>query len=47
MTPGWLLLIAGGGLVADSTPLGEYEESINKAKALLRAIEVAESGFGE
>ena len=26
-------LQAGGGLVADSTPLGEYEESINKAKA--------------
>jgi anthranilate synthase component 1 len=40
-------LQAGGGVVADSVPAAEYQESINKAKALLRAIEVAESGFGE
>jgi anthranilate synthase component 1 len=40
-------LQAGGGVVADSDPAAEYQESINKAKALLRAIEVAESGFGE
>lgn len=33
---------AGGGIVADSVPALEYEETINKAKALLRAIEVAE-----
>jgi anthranilate synthase component 1 len=32
---------AGGGIVADSTPLGEYEESVNKSKALLRALEAA------
>jgi len=37
---------AGGGIVADSVPSREYEETINKAKALLRAIEVAEAGFG-
>ncbi len=30
---------AGGGIVADSVPELEYEESINKAKALLKAIE--------
>ncbi len=36
---------AGGGVVADSTPEGEYQESVNKAKALIRAIEWAESGL--
>jgi len=36
---------AGGGIVADSTPEGEYQESVNKAKALIRAIEWAESGL--
>jgi anthranilate synthase component I len=32
---------AGGGIVADSTPEGEYEESVNKSKALLTALEAA------
>ncbi len=32
---------AGGGIVADSTPKGEYEESVNKSKALLAALEAA------
>ncbi len=32
---------AGGGIVADSTPIGEYEESVNKSKALVRALEAA------
>jgi anthranilate synthase component 1 len=32
---------AGGGLVADSTALGEYEESRNKAKAGLKALAMA------
>ncbi|MFB3891495.1 MAG: anthranilate synthase component I [Phycisphaerae bacterium] len=40
-------LQAGGGVVADSVPETEYQESINKAKALLKAIEVAENGMGE
>jgi anthranilate synthase component 1 len=35
---------AGAGIVADSVPELEYEETVNKAKALLRAIEIAESG---
>jgi anthranilate synthase component 1 len=34
---------AGAGIVADSVPAPEYEETVNKAKALLRAIEIAES----
>ncbi len=32
---------AGGGVVADSTPEGEYQESVNKAMAALRAIDRA------
>ncbi len=34
---------AGGGIVADSIPEMEYKESMNKAKALIRAIEQAEA----
>jgi anthranilate synthase component 1 len=34
---------AGGGVVADSTPDGEYAESYHKMRALLRSIELAES----
>ena len=37
---------AGGGLVADSIPAREYEETVNKAKALIKAIEMAEQGIG-
>jgi anthranilate synthase component 1 len=33
---------AGGGVVADSTPELEYQESINKAQAVIRAIERAQ-----
>ncbi|MBU6333639.1 MAG: anthranilate synthase component I [Chloroflexi bacterium] len=33
---------AGGGVVADSDPQAEYDESCTKAAALLRAIELAE-----
>ena len=32
---------AGGGIVADSVPEEEYEESVNKAKAVVRAVERA------
>ncbi|MBI5303499.1 MAG: anthranilate synthase component I [Chloroflexi bacterium] len=34
---------AGAGIVADSDPLGEHRECENKARALTRAIEIAES----
>jgi anthranilate synthase component 1 len=33
---------AGAGIVADSDPASEYNETVNKAKAMLRAIEAAE-----
>jgi anthranilate synthase component I len=36
-------LQAGGGIVADSDPEREFEESMNKAKAVLRAVEAARS----
>jgi len=36
---------AGAGIVADSVPAREYEETINKAQAMLRAIEMAERGL--
>ncbi len=34
---------AGGGVVADSTPEGEYQETVNKAMAALKAIDRARS----
>ncbi len=36
---------AGGGIVADSAPACEYDETINKAKVLVRAIELAGRGL--
>lgn len=37
---------AGAGVVTDSDPKKEYEETLNKARGLLKAIELAE-GIGE
>jgi len=34
---------AGAGIVADSNPTAEFQETVNKASAMLRAIDVAES----
>ncbi|MFM8272559.1 MAG: anthranilate synthase component I, partial [Gemmata sp.] len=34
---------AGAGLVADSVPAAEYQETVDKAASLLRAIDVAET----
>jgi anthranilate synthase component I len=36
---------AGAGIVADSVPEKEYEECVNKARALFRAVELAEKGL--
>lgn len=33
---------AGGGIVADSVGESEYQETVNKSRALIRAIEIAE-----
>jgi anthranilate synthase component I len=37
-------LQAGAGIVADSDPASEFQESMNKAQALLRAVEMARNG---
>jgi anthranilate synthase component I len=42
---GMLYVQAGGGIVADSDPAAEWQETQNKARALLRAAEMAESGL--
>ncbi|MEM8875447.1 MAG: chorismate-binding protein [Planctomycetota bacterium] len=36
---------AGAGVVADSVPTSEWRECMNKAEALLRAVDVAQAGF--
>jgi anthranilate synthase component 1 len=36
---------AGAGIVADSIPAEEFEECVNKARAMFRAIELAENGL--
>jgi anthranilate synthase component 1 len=38
-------LQAGAGIVADSKPSAEYDETVNKAAALGRAIDLAEAAF--
>jgi anthranilate synthase component I len=38
---GEIVIQAGGGVVADSDPEAEYQESNNKARALMRAAEEA------
>jgi anthranilate synthase component 1 len=38
-------LQAGAGIVYDSDPEREFEETVNKAKALFRAVEFAEQGL--
>ena len=42
---GSLFVQAGAGIVADSLPQSEWIETQNKARALLRAAEIAESGL--
>ena len=36
---------AGAGIVADSNPSAEYQETQDKAKALIRALELAQEGL--
>jgi len=44
MKDGVAYVQAGGGIVYDSDPEAEYEETVSKAMAPLRAIQVAEEG---
>ena len=41
----FLHIQAGGGIVADSVPANEWEESMNKARAIFRAVSMAEQGM--
>ncbi|HYY59564.1 MAG TPA: anthranilate synthase component I [Pyrinomonadaceae bacterium] len=45
MRDGLAMIQAGAGIVADSVPEREYEETVSKARALMRAIELAEKGL--
>ncbi len=38
---------AGAGIVADSVPANEYQETLNKARGLLKAIEITEARAAE
>jgi anthranilate synthase component 1 len=38
-------ILVGAGVVADSDPAREYEETLNKARALFAAVELAERGL--
>ena len=42
---GKVFVRSGAGIVADSIPEKEYEECINKAKAVVRALELAQEGI--
>ena len=42
---GKLHVQAGAGIVADSDPSSEWQETENKARAVLRAAELAEQGL--
>ncbi|OPZ80480.1 MAG: Anthranilate synthase component 1 [bacterium ADurb.Bin429] len=45
VTDGAAYVQAGAGIVADSVPESEYQETLNKARALLKALEMAERGM--
>ena len=40
-----LYLQTGAGIVADSKPAREYQECLNKARAMIKAIQWARQGF--
>ena len=42
---GRIYVQAGAGIVADSDPEREYEETVNKAKGILKSVEMARQGF--
>lgn len=42
---GKIYIQAGAGIVADSDPETEYQETVNKVKALVKSVELAEGGL--
>jgi anthranilate synthase component 1 len=45
MSKGKAFVQAGAGIVMDSNPAAEYDETVDKARALLRALELAQAGL--
>jgi anthranilate synthase component 1 len=45
MVNGKAYIQAGAGIVADSNPAAEYEETRDKARAVVQALELAQNGF--
>ncbi len=45
MNDGVVTFQSGAGIVADSDPAREYEESISKAEAIMQAVDFAERGL--
>jgi anthranilate synthase component 1 len=43
---GTVYIQAGAGIVADSIPANEYQETLNKARGLLKAVDIAERRLG-
>ncbi len=43
---GQLFIQAGAGIVADSIPRNEWDETMNKARAIFRAVAMAAAGLG-
>jgi anthranilate synthase component 1 len=44
---GMLYVQAGGGIVHDSTPENEWQETLNKARALMRATDLVQGGLDQ
>ena len=44
---GQLTIQAGAGVVYDSVPLSEWDETLNKARAVFRAAELAAAGLDQ
>jgi len=47
MKDGTVYFQSGAGIVYDSDPIMEYDETVNKAKAINSAIDLAEKGLVE
>ncbi|MBF0466790.1 MAG: anthranilate synthase component I [Nitrospirae bacterium] len=45
ITEGKVYVQAGAGIVADSVAENEYDETVNKAKGMFRAVNMAKSGY--
>lgn len=43
---GWATMQAGAGIVADSDPAKEWDETMNKLAAIRQAVDMAEQSFG-